>query len=201
MSEKQNELSTLTDKLRYIQQRLNAPKDLRNDFGKYNYRSCESILQAVKPLLEETKTALLLNDAVEVIGNRFYLKAKATLSDGFRSISTTAYAREDEAKKGMDGAQLTGATSSYARKYALDALFCIDDNKDADGTNKHKTDKDSIVNAALEEIACATSTESVRAIYRKYLSMDAALCSKTGRIYKAVIARGEQLKVVETPQA
>lgn len=201
MSEKQNELSTLTDKLRYIQQRLNAPKDLRNDFGKYNYRSCESILQAVKPLLEETKTTLLLNDAVEVIGNRFYLKAKATLSDGVQSISTTAYAREDEAKKGMDGAQLTGATSSYARKYALNALFCIDDNKDADGTNKHKTDKDSIVNAALEEIACATSTESVRAIYRKYLSMDAALCSKTGRIYKAVIARGEQLKVVEPPQA
>lgn len=201
MSEKQNEPSTLTDKLRYIQQRLNAPKDLRNDFGKYNYRSCESILQAVKPLLEETKTALLLNDAVEVIGNRFYLKAKATLCDGFQSISTTAYAREDEAKKGMDGAQLTGATSSYARKYALNALFCIDDNKDADGTNKHKTDRDSIVNAALEEIACATSTESVRAIYRKYLSMDAALCSKTGRIYKAVIARGEQLKVVETPQA
>lgn len=101
----------------------------------------------------------------------------------------------------MDGAQLTGATSSYARKYALNALFCIDDNKDADGTNKHRTDRDSVIKAALEEIASATSTESVRAIYKKYLSMDASLCSQTGRIYKAVIARREQLKVVETPQA
>lgn len=201
MSENHDKPSTLTDKLRYIQQRLNAPKDLRNEFGKYNYRSCESILQAVKPLLEETETILLLNDSIEVIGNRFYLKATATLSDGAQSIPATAYAREDEAKKGMDGAQLTGATSSYARKYALNALFCIDDNKDADSTNKHKTDKDSIIKAAIEEIACATSTESVKAIYKKYLSMDAALCSKTGRIYKAVIARGEQLKVVETPQA
>lgn len=95
MSETHNESNTLTDKLRYIQQRLNAPKDLRNDFGKYNYRSCESILQAVKPLLEDTKTVLLLNDTIEVIGNRFYLKSTATLSDGVQSIPATAYARED----------------------------------------------------------------------------------------------------------
>lgn len=194
------ELKTINDKLRYIQQRLNAPKDLRNEFGKYNYRSCESILKAVKPLLEETGTTIVLNDAIELIGDRFYLKSVAKLSDGEQSVMATAYAREDAVKKGMDGAQLTGATSSYARKYALNALFCIDDNKDADSTNKHKTDKASIIEDALAEISAAASTEAVKAIYKKYLGIDASLCSKSGKIYKAVIARGEELKAIETQE-
>lgn len=187
----------LNEKLLYIQQHLNAPKDLHNKFGGYNYRSCESILQAVKPLLQETNTTIVFEDTIEQIGSRFYLKATAILSDGTHHIWVTSYAREDEAKKGMDGAQLSGATSSYARKYALNALFAIDDNKDSDSTNKHKTDKDSLTSEALSEIASASSVEAVKAVYKKYLSMDAALCSKNGRIYKAVLERGEQLKAVD----
>lgn len=113
-----------------IQQGLKAPKNLFNKFGNYHYRNAEGILEAVKPLLGET--ALILNDEPVVIGNRFYIKATATLTDGDESISSVAYAREDETKKGMDGCQLTGACSSYARKYALNALLMIDDSKDSD---------------------------------------------------------------------
>ena len=97
----------------------------------------------------------------------------------------------------MDGAQLTGATSSYARKYALNALFAIDDSKDSDVTNKHKTDKDSVISEALSEILNATTVAQVKAVYNKYLSLDASLCGKNGKIYKAVIARGEELKAIE----
>lgn len=191
------EFKNIYDRLRYIQQNLNAPKDLRNEFGKYNYRSCESILKAVKPLLEETQTALLINDSVELIGSRFYIKATATLVDGgITPVSVVSYAREDEAKKGMDGAQLTGATSSYARKYALNALFAIDDNKDADFRNKHKTDNASIISEALTEILSATTVDAVKAVYNKYMAIDPTLCSKTGKIYKAVLARGEELKAI-----
>lgn len=119
-----------------IQQKLKAPKSNRNDFGKYNYRSCEDILEAVKPLLGEC--TLVISDTIEAIGGRVYVKATATISDlkGV-SVSTTAYAREAEEKKGMDVAQITGAASSYARKYALNGLFAIDDTKDADATNEH----------------------------------------------------------------
>lgn len=187
----------INERLLYIQQHLNAPKDLQNKFGGYNYRSCESILQAVKPLLQETNTTILFEDNIEQIGSRIYIKSTAILSDGAQHISVTSYAREDEAKKGMDGAQLSGATSSYARKYALNALFAIDDNKDSDSTNKHKTDKESLTQEALSEIASAPSVGAVKAVYKKYLSMDATLCSKNGRIYKAVVARGEELKVVD----
>lgn len=121
-------------KLAKIQQTLNVPKSNYNEFGKYKYRSCEDILEAVKPLLNENKTALLLNDELVLEGGRFYVKATATLIDteSEESISNTAYAREDEVKKGMDGSQITGACSSYARKYALNGLFLIDDVKDAD---------------------------------------------------------------------
>ena len=128
------------EKLKTIQQTLKAPKDQYNSFGGYNYRSCESILEAVKPALAATKTVLLISDAVEAIGGRVYVKAVATLVDidnPSESVVVTAYAREDEAKKGMDSSQITGATSSYARKYALNGLFCIDDNKDSDATNTH----------------------------------------------------------------
>ena len=183
--------------LGFIQANLNAPKDLRNSFGGYNYRSCESILKAVKPLLHNTATTLVMNDEPCVIGDRFYIKSTATLSNGECEVSATGYAREDLAKKGMDGAQLTGATSSYARKYALNALFAIDDSKDSDATNKHKTDKDSVISEALSEILNATTVAQVKAVYNKYLSLDASLCGKNGKIYKAVIARGEELKAIE----
>lgn len=120
----------LHKKLWTIQQTLNAPKNQRNNFGGYNYRSAEDILEAVKPLLQNI--TLTVSDEIVLIGNRYYVKATATLSDGEDEIPVTAYAREEESKKGMDASQLTGATSSYARKYALNGLFCIDDAKDPD---------------------------------------------------------------------
>lgn len=127
------------EKLATIQKELKAPKSQYNAFGKYNYRNCEDILEAVKPLLDKTKTVLTLNDNLENIGDRYYVKAIATLIDtegDNNYICTTAYAREEESKKGMDGSQVTGASSSYARKYALNGLFDIDDTKDSDTTNK-----------------------------------------------------------------
>lgn len=111
--------------LSHIQGKLNAPKDLTNKFGGYNYRSCESIQQALKPLLQETETTLTLSDEIQQIGDRFYVVATATLCNDKDYVSASAYAREDLVKKGMDAAQLTGATSSYARKYALSGLFAI----------------------------------------------------------------------------
>lgn len=116
-----------------IQQELKAPKTQRNNFGGYNYRSCEDILEAVKPLLAEQSCTLTITDEIVMVGERIYLKATATLTnpDG-KAVSTTAFAREPEQKKGMDESQISGMASSYARKYALNGLFCIDDTKDAD---------------------------------------------------------------------
>jgi len=113
-----------------IQQGLKAPKNLYNKFGNYYYRNAEGILEAVKPMLNGL--AIIISDEPVLIGERFYIKATVTLTDGSECVSTVAYAREDETKKGMDGCQITGACSSYARKYALNALLMIDDNKDSD---------------------------------------------------------------------
>jgi hypothetical protein len=126
-------------KLQTIQTQLKAPKTQRNDFGKYDYRSCEDILEAIKPLLLRTKTTILLQDEIVEVGGRNYVKALVTLYDNESDeyICGTASAREEESKKGMDGSQITGASSSYARKYALNGLFAIDDTKDSDATNKH----------------------------------------------------------------
>ncbi|UBD63965.1 ERF family protein [Bacteroides salyersiae] len=119
-----------------IQQKLKAPKGQYNAFGKYNYRSCEDILESVKPILAETKCTLTLSDEMIAVCDRIYVKAIATLTNekGEKEI-VTAFAREEETKKGMDESQITGTTSSYARKYALNGLFCIDDAKDSDSTN------------------------------------------------------------------
>ena len=148
---------TIHNKLAAIQQKLKAPKGQRNDFGNYNFRSAEDILEAVKPLLGDL--ALTINDELifsgmledEIVGagsnamkvqtQRVYIKATITLSDGKESISTSAVARETSIKKGQDSSQTSGATSSYARKYALNGLFSIDDTKDSDSTNKHNEDK------------------------------------------------------------
>lgn len=130
-----DEKETLHQALNRIQQSLKAPKGQMNDYGKYRYRSCEDILEAVKPLLGEC--ALVISDEIVLIGDRYYLKANATLSLGETGVSISGYARESLEKKGMDVAQITGASSSYARKYALNGLFCIDDTKDADSTNTH----------------------------------------------------------------
>ena len=122
-----------------IQQELKAPKNQKNNFGGYNYRSCEDILEAVKPLLAKHKLALVIEDDILAIDGRFYVKANACLLDDTGHLLThaTAFAREEETKKGMDASQITGSTSSYARKYALNGLFAIDDTKDADATNTH----------------------------------------------------------------
>lgn len=132
---------TIYEKLGAIQQALQAPKSQFNEFGKYKYRSCEDVLAAVKPLLDEHKCVLLLKDGIETAEGRVYIKATAQFFDTCseepnKCIEVTAFAREEETKKGMDASQVTGAASSYARKYALNGLFCIDDNKDSDFTNQ-----------------------------------------------------------------
>ncbi len=132
-------MSDLIKGLSSIQQKLKAPKNQHNSFGNYNYRSCEDILEAVKPLLNGF--VLTLNDEICLIGERYYVRATITLSDGENTISATAYAREGENRKGMDDSQLTGACSSYARKYALNGLFCIDDEKDADTKDNTHVEK------------------------------------------------------------
>lgn len=122
------------EKLSKVQSELKAPKGQYNSFGKYKYRSCEDILEAVKPLNAKHGVVLTVGDEVVEISNRFYVKATATFVDieSGEKIINTALAREDDAKKGMDGSQITGTASSYARKYCLNGLFCIDDTKDAD---------------------------------------------------------------------
>lgn len=133
-------MSSLSERLSVIQKELKAPKGQYNSFGKYNYRSCEDILEAVKPLLDGI--SLVISDSLESIpmggeeAPRVYIKATVTLSDGKDTISNTALAREPDTKKGMDVSQITGTSSSYARKYALNGLFLIDDTKDAD-TDEH----------------------------------------------------------------
>lgn len=126
------------EKIVAIQLELKAPKGQYNSFGKYNYRSCEDILEGVKPLLAKHGLVLTIQDDIELIGDRYYVKAITTITDGKESISTSAYARESLDKKGMDASQVTGATSSYARKYALNGLLAIDDTKDADTMDNSK---------------------------------------------------------------
>lgn len=134
---------SILEKLLSIQQELKAPKNQRNTFGGYNYRSCEDILEAVKPLCKKYCVVLILSDEMVEVGGRCYVKATAKLMDKEeeQQISNTAFAREAETKKGMDDSQITGTASSYARKYALNGLFCIDDTKDAD-TDEYKKNID-----------------------------------------------------------
>lgn len=124
---------TIYEALAAVQHKLKAPKGQYNSFGKYKYRSCEDILEAAKPVLSEYGLALVLSDEIKLVGERYYVEATATVydKDGNYALNR-AYAREDENKKGMDGSQITGTASSYARKYALNGLFDIDDTKDAD---------------------------------------------------------------------
>lgn len=123
-------------KLIEIQKELKAPKNQYNSFGKYNYRSAEDILEAVKPLLIKHELLMTISDSIEIIGNRIYVKTTIVITDGNTEIRTSAFAREPETRKGMDDSQITGASSSYARKYALNGMFCIDDNKDSDTPEK-----------------------------------------------------------------
>lgn len=128
-------------KLVAVQAALKAPKGQFNKFGGYKYRSCEDILEAVKPLLLEQGLQLTITDEPVEVGGRIYIKATATVTDGSETATVSGYAREAETKKGMDESQITGTASSYARKYALNGLFLIDDTKDADATNDHQKPK------------------------------------------------------------
>lgn len=164
----------INDVLQKIQTQLKAPKGQFNSFGKYAYRSCEDILEAVKPLLAENKATLTLSDDVMAVADRIYIKATATLSTGEESRSVTAYAREEDAKKGMDASQVTGAASSYARKYALNGLFAIDDTKDSDATNDGKSSGKSAKSEEPKEYKCCDCG-------RQY----EPFTSKTGAVYSA----------------
>lgn len=131
---------TINDKLSAIQTKIKAPKNLYNKFGEYYYRNAESILEAVKPYLESLNLFLVINDSIVMVGERYYVRATATLADceTGESIEVSAYAREALEKPKMDASQITGSTSSYARKYALNGLFLLDDTKDADTDEYHK---------------------------------------------------------------
>lgn len=146
------------EKLSSIQEELKAPKNAYNSFGKYNYRSCEDILEGLKPVLKKYKATLFISDSLELIGDRYYVKAAVRLVDieTGETVENTAYAREELDKKGMDWSQITGATSSYARKYALNGMFLIDDTKDADtdeyqNQQNKKGSKESASDAKLNE--------------------------------------------------
>ena len=154
------------EKLTEVQNELKAPKSKYNSFGKYNYRSCEDILEAVKPILKAKRLAMTVKDDVFNIGDRFYIMATVTVFDceSEEKVTTTAYAREDADKKGMDGSQITGSSSSYARKYALNGMFAIDDTKDADGWNTH--DKDRTVEKKEAERATEEQIAKLRALYK-----------------------------------
>lgn len=128
-------------KISEVQATLNAPKNQKNTFGKYNYRSCEDIVQAVKPLLAARDLYLVMSDEIVCVSDRVYVKSTAIITDGESSITSTGMAREAAQKKGMDDSQITGSTSSYARKYALNGLLAIDDNKDADANEYQQQDQ------------------------------------------------------------
>ena len=140
---------TTMQELVNIQGRLKAPKGQYNKFGGYRYRSCEDILEAVKPLLQEFKCTLYISDRMINLGERFYIEATATIenADG-KTVTARGYAREEETKKGMDAAQITGSASSYARKYALNGLFCIDDTKDPDSNEQAEQGNAALSNPA-----------------------------------------------------
>lgn len=154
---------SINAKLASIQTSIKAPKNLKNDYGNYKYRNAESILEAVKPYLTSLGLYLTLHDSIEQVGERYYVKATAKLTDieTSESIEVSAYARESEKRSGMDDSQLTGSTSSYARKYALNGLFLLDDTKDADTNEYHEEVKKS-EEQKIEEI-----TAELKELYSK----------------------------------
>lgn len=153
-----------------IQSELKAPKLNKNTFGKYKYRKAEDIMNALKPLLRKYECVLYMNDDLVEVSGRFYIKATATLIDGESTIQVSGWAREEESKKGMDGSQVTGASSSYARKYALNALFLIDDSADSDTTNTGSKESSSQVLSSAQiksEIEKVNDVKSLNALYKQ----------------------------------
>lgn len=158
-----------------IQRELRAPKNNFNSFGKYKYRSCEDIIEAVKPLLAQYKWHLNLTDEMVCVGDRVYVKSTVTVKDGAAVIeSATAFAREAVDQKGKDDSQITGTASSYARKYALNGLFAIDDTKDAD-TDEHKAVSQPTP-AQVKAVASASNLDDLRALYKAMSKDDRAAC-------------------------
>lgn len=161
-------MSNVYEKLLTVQSELKAPKSQYNSFGKYNYRSAEDIVEAAKPLCKAHGILLTLSDSVELVGEKAYIKATASVvdvADPSGRVEVSAYAREPLDKKGMDDSQITGAASSYARKYALNGLFAIDDTKDADSTNTGNAQKPSKTPskppAQLDKVVCPQCGEQV----------------------------------------
>lgn len=154
---------TFAEKVMKIQQELVAPKDLTNTYGNYKYRSCERILEAVKPLLAKYGLGLTITDEVVQIGARYYIKATATIwSEKGGSKEVSAWAREQDSKKGMDESQITGSASSYARKYALNGLFCIDDTKDADTNEQAEVTRGKLTKEQVEALESACKEKEGR---------------------------------------
>lgn len=193
---KEETSKSLSERLIRVQMKLNAPKNQKNSFGGYNYRSAEDILEAVKPLLDEEGLLLTISDELVNVGDRYYVKANATIWAGDRVsiaddevFTVTAFAREPADKKGMDESQITGAASSYARKYALNGLFAIDDAKDAD-TDEHRRQVDNTPHSAPK----ASTTAKGSAKQRDYL---VSLMQKAGIEQKAIDAKLATLDTAE----
>ena len=187
-------MADLIKKLATIQSRLKAPKNQYNSFGKYKYRSCEDILEALKPLANEQGCTITIEDSPIMVGEWHYIQATATLSDGYNSTSVKAYARESEEKSGMDSSQITGTASSYARKYALNGLFAIDDTKDADTMdNRQKVEPNpdakelAKVKAQLKQAKTADEIKNVLSLY-----LYSELKEQVKELCKA---RGKELKL------
>ncbi|EDQ9399933.1 ERF family protein [Salmonella enterica] len=164
-------MAGLIQKLINIQSSLNAPKNQYNSFGKYHYRSCEDIMAALKPLLKQEGVLQYITDEVVLIGNRFYVKSTVTLTDGESSISNAAFAREEETKKGADGSQITGSASSYARKYALNGMYNIDDAKDAD-TDEHKQQQNAAPAKKAKPASSSHYPEQVLKAFSEYAATE-----------------------------
>lgn len=198
------------EKLAAVQRELKAPKGQFNSFGKYKYRSCEDILEALKPVLSKNGCAVVLSDSVEQVGDRFYICATATITDyeTHEQVHNTAFAREDADKKGMDGSQITGTASSYARKYALNGLFLIDDTKDADtdayheqttGEKRKQEPKIAAATAKANEVKkllvkVTGSKENAQAVWEKQYRADSGDIVKMNA---ALIELNDKLKQIE----
>ena len=161
----------MENQLSVIQSKVKAPKGQFNSFGKYHYRSAEDILEAVKQVVNPMGYSITISDTIINVGDRYYIKATATLSNGKETWSVDGYAREEESKKGMDGSQVTGASSSYARKYALNGLFALDDTKDSDATNTHGKDNQGYVKFDIVMIQDCNTEAELTNLYNKYKSV------------------------------
>lgn len=164
-------MSSQPNTLAEIQAKVKAPKGQFNSFGKYAYRSAEDILESVKQVVNPLGFSISLSDTIVMVGDRFYVQTTATLTNGKETYTATAFAREEESKKGMDGSQVTGASSSYARKYALNGLFALDDTKDSDATNTHGKEEVKPMSMNMQSWhdglnACKT-IEQLQALYKQ----------------------------------